>query len=99
MVTPQVPGGRSVRQAVFDNQAHGQRDNPLRVAATRWGEIGQISTEVTLAARTMVSRVDHLQIAGAVVEQAADVVQDAPAEVIPVTAMTATGAGTPAEVT
>jgi protein involved in polysaccharide export with SLBB domain len=98
MIAPQVPGGCPVRQAVFDDEADGQGDDPVRVVAARRGEVRQVSAEVQPAAGAAVPGVGHVQVAGPVVEQAADVMQDAVAEVIAVAAAAAAWTGAPAVV-
>jgi hypothetical protein len=73
VVSPEVPGGGPVRQAIFDDQTHGQRDDGLRVATARRGKVGEISTEVKAAATAMMSGIDNVEVARPVTREAAQI--------------------------
>jgi hypothetical protein len=70
----------------------------MRVTAARRGEIGQVGTEVQAAAGAVVSGVDHVQVARPVSGQAAQVVQEAVAEIVAVTTAPTARAGAAAVV-
>jgi hypothetical protein len=93
VVTPKVPSSRQVRQAIFDDQTHGHRDDGLRVATAWWGKTGEIGAKVKAAATATMSGIDNVEVARPVTREAAQVMQDAAAEIVAVAATAATGAG------
>src|SRR2546429_8364410 len=60
VVTPQVPAGGTVRQAIFDHQPHRQLDHAMGVLTPRWRQIREVRIEVLLTFRTVMLRIrDH----------------------------------------
>jgi hypothetical protein len=60
VVTPQVPAGGTVGQAIFDDKAHRQIDHAMGVMAPWWRQIREVRIEVLLAFRTVMLRIrDH----------------------------------------
>jgi hypothetical protein len=96
VVAPEVPGSRSIRQAVFDHEAHGQADDALGVMAPRGGEVGKVGAEIDAATHAAVLGVNDVQITGAVPAQAAEVMEDTAAQGVAVATTAAARAGTPA---
>ena len=92
MISPQVPGSGSVRQAILDDQTHRQRDDALGIMAARRGEVVHRGAEGHPAAVAAVSGINDVQVARAVVEQVAHIVQDAVAKVVAVATPAATRA-------
>src|SRR5712692_8664092 len=62
VVSPQVPAGWPVGQAVFDHQAHRHLDHTMRIMAAWQGQIGQIDVEVLMTFRTVVVRVRDQEV-------------------------------------
>jgi hypothetical protein len=62
VITPQVPAGGAIGQAIFDHQAHRQLDHPMGVVTPGWRHIAEIDVEVLAALRAGVRRVGHQQI-------------------------------------
>src|SRR2546430_3241918 len=59
VVTPQVPAGGTVGQAIFDDQSHRQIDHAMGVMTPRW-RLRQVRMEVLLTFRTVMLRIrDH----------------------------------------
>src|SRR5438128_9836968 len=46
VVSPQVPAGGTVGQAIFDHQSHRQINHAVGVLTARWRQIRQVSIEV-----------------------------------------------------
>jgi hypothetical protein len=63
MVTPQVPGGGAVRQAVLDHAAHCGSDNAVGVMTVGHGQIQHVGVEVMVAVPAIVLGIGHMQIA------------------------------------
>jgi hypothetical protein len=49
VITPQMPTGRAVGQAIFDHQTHGHVDHPMGVMTPWRGQIGEVDIEVFAA--------------------------------------------------
>ena len=77
MVAPQGPTGRAIRQAIFDHQAHGQRDGPVGVVTAGRGQIGQVGREIFPTPRTEVLGVGQVNLVRASRHQVAEVMQAA----------------------
>ena len=77
MVAPQGPTGRAIRQAIFDYQAHGQRDGPVCVVTAGRGQIGQVGREIFPTPRTEVLGVGQVNLVRASRHQVAEVMQAA----------------------
>src|SRR5215469_6818754 len=67
----------------------------MGVVAARRSEVREVGAEIQAAATTTVARVDHMQIAGPVQQDAAQVMQSAAAEVVAVAAAATGWAGSP----
>jgi hypothetical protein len=93
VVAPQVPGGGSVRQAIFNDEAHSHVNDPMRVVTARRGEFRNIGAEVQAAGAAAVAGVGQVQIAWPILEPASQVVQDPVANVVAVTTPPAARAG------
>src|SRR5712691_5349592 len=60
VVSPQVPAGGTVGQAIFDHQSHRQIHHAVGVLTARWRQIRQVSIEVLTTLRTVMLRIrDH----------------------------------------
>jgi hypothetical protein len=93
MVAPEMPGGGSIGQPVLDDQAHGQGDDPMRVATPGRGEVGHVGVEVGPTALAAVLGVDQMDVARPVAREAADVVEDAMPGAVAIAAAPAARAG------
>src|SRR4051812_12124990 len=93
MVTPEMPGGGSVGQPVLDDEAHGQGDDPMRVATTDRSEVGHVGVEVEPTALAAVLGVHQMDVTRPAAWEAADVVKDALPEVVAIAAAPAARAG------
>ena len=74
MITPEVPRGGAIGQAVFHHQSDSHGDDALCVMAARWGEVGQIGTEEDVAGGTVMLGVDHMKETGTVSNETAEIV-------------------------
>jgi hypothetical protein len=77
MITPQVPGGGAVRQAVFDDAPHRHRNDAVGVVAVGHGQIQHVGVEVVVAVPAIVLGIRHMQIAGPTPDSIAQFVQGA----------------------
>ena len=77
VVTPQVPGGRLVGQAVLGDQSDGQVLDAARVVALGQGQVGQIGREEEVAVAAVVPGEGDDQVDGASGAAVAQVVQGA----------------------
>jgi hypothetical protein len=93
MVAPEAPGGRSVREVVLHDMAHGQGDDAMRVAAARRSQVREVGAEVKPTELTTVPRVDDMDLARTVPREVTDVVKDAVPLVVAVTATPAARTG------
>src|SRR3990172_7038769 len=62
MIPPQMPRGRSVRQAVFHYQPNRRVNHPVRIVALRRGQVLHVGVEVTATSQAMVWGVSDLNI-------------------------------------
>src|SRR3984885_6928328 len=77
MIAPKMPGSESIGQAILDHQAHCQGNDALGVMTSRRCQIGHIGIEVELTKGTAMFRVGDMQVAGAILAQAANLVENA----------------------
>ena len=96
MVTPQMPGGGAVGQAILDHQTHGHGEDTLGIVAAGGGQPGEIGTEMELARRAVVPGVGQAKDTRSVAHQAAEVVQGASTKDVTITGASATRARSPA---
>jgi hypothetical protein len=75
VVTPQVPTGGLVGQAIFSDQADGPLLDALSVAAIRQSQIGKITGEARAAAEAAMPREGNDQIDGAIGPSIPEVVE------------------------
>ena len=75
MVTPQVPAGSLVSQAVFGHQADGQLLDAAGVQAFGQGQVGQLDAEAATAAGAAMLGVADNEIDGAIRAWVAQVMQ------------------------
>jgi hypothetical protein len=60
VVPPQMPAGRTVGQAIFDDKSHCQIDHAMGVLTPRWRQLREVRIEVLLTFRTVMLRIrDH----------------------------------------
>lgn len=64
MVSPQMPTGGAVREAVLHDQAHRQTDNAMGVTGLRQGQVGHIGVERLAAPGAAVDRIGEYKVAG-----------------------------------
>src|SRR6266436_6077678 len=62
VVAPQVPTRRTIRQAVFDHDAHRQSDHAVGILTARWGQITEVGAKVLATLRTVMLRIRDDQI-------------------------------------
>jgi hypothetical protein len=77
MVSPQVPTGRAIGQAVLDHEPHRQIDYAVGIVTARWCQIGEVSVEVLATFRTVVLRIGDEQVAGTPGVEVAEIMQRA----------------------
>ena len=75
MITPQMPTGHPVGEAVFDHHSHRQRNDPLGIVAPWRSQVDQVGTEIFLADRTVMLRVGEMNITRSPRNQIPNVVQ------------------------
>jgi hypothetical protein len=95
VIAPKMPGGGSIRQAVFGHKTHGQGDDALGVMAAGGREVGQVSAEVKATGRAAVFRVTDVKIAGPVPVRATNIVEESMSEGVAIAAATALRTATP----
>jgi hypothetical protein len=88
VVTPEVPRGDAIRQAVFDHHLHSQGDDPLGVVTSGGCEVRQISAEVKATGLAAVLRVKDVKVARPVSIWAAEVVENSMPQGVAITAPT-----------
>jgi hypothetical protein len=62
VIAPQMPTGRAIGQAIFDNQTHGHVDDPMGVMASWRGQISEVNVKVLAALRAVMRGIAHQQI-------------------------------------
>src|SRR5215813_3506783 len=62
VVAPEVPAGGAVRQAILDNEPHGEGHHAVGVVTARWGQIGEVRAKVLATLRTVMLGIGHQQI-------------------------------------
>ena len=62
MVSPKMPGGGAVSQAILDDAPHGGGDHAVGVMAVGHGQIQHVGVEVMIAAPAIVLGIGYLQI-------------------------------------
>jgi hypothetical protein len=77
MIAPQVPAGGLIRQAVLDDEAHGQRNNAMGVAGFGQRVFGRVRREVATALGAVMLRVDEMEVTRSGGDQVPHVVKDA----------------------
>src|SRR5262245_32018252 len=93
MVAPQVPTGGLVRQAVLDDEPHGQRDDAVRVAGLGQRVLGGVRREVAAAAGAVMLRVDEVEVTRSGRDQVPQVVKDAREDTVTRAPLAASRAG------
>ena len=94
MISPQVPTGRAVRQAVLSDEANGQLLDATGVEALGQCEVGQVGGEVTATGSASMSGEGDDQIDGAADAGIAEVVECACADPVSSGVPAAPGTGT-----
>ena len=61
VVSPQVPTGAAVGQAVLGYDSHGQVHHPVSIMAAGWGQVREVHAEVLATLRTIVLRIGDYQ--------------------------------------
>src|SRR5262245_61116825 len=79
MVTPEMPTGRLIGQAVFHDESDGQRDDAMGVMAFGQGVVGHVRVEVPTAASATMLGVTDFDVARAAGDQVPHVVEDSQA--------------------
>jgi hypothetical protein len=59
-----MPTGGTIREAIFDDDPHGQINHPMRVMTARRGAIGPIDVAMLPALGTVGTRVGHSEVNG-----------------------------------
>jgi hypothetical protein len=77
VITPQVPAGGLIGQAVLHNEPNGQCNDTMGVMGLGQGVVGHVRVEVLPAASATMLRVDDVDIARATSNQVSHVMQNA----------------------
>jgi hypothetical protein len=77
MIAPQMPGGRAVGQAIFDDQAHRKMHDATRIVTVGVSQVSQVRIEILAAAWTTMLGILNQQVDGMVAAEIAQVVQAA----------------------
>jgi hypothetical protein len=93
VIAPEAPTGRLIRQAVLDDQADGQLDDPLRGVTSGGGQVAAVGVEVPAAAGAVMLGVGQDDVAGPPGGQVAEVVEGPLKDPVAVGAMAAMQAG------
>ncbi len=64
MVAPEVPTGSLIREAVLDDQSDGQGHDPMGVAGSRRGQVGQVGGKEAAAPGAVMLRVGEPDVVG-----------------------------------
>ena len=75
MITPQVPTGGLIGQAVLHDESHGQGNDTMRVVGLGQSVLGGVRIEVLGALGAKVLRISQFDIAGSALNQIAHVMQ------------------------
>src|SRR5215471_5734284 len=62
VVAPEVPAGGTVRQAILDNEPHGEVHHTVGVLTAGWCQIGEVGAKVLATLRTVMLGIGHQQI-------------------------------------
>src|SRR5215468_1575862 len=62
VVTPQVPAGRPVGQAIFDHQPYRQIHHAVGVLSAGWRQVREVGAKVLATRRTVMLGIGHQQI-------------------------------------
>jgi hypothetical protein len=63
MVTPQMPTGGLIGQAIFHHQTHGQRDHPVGIVGLGPGHVRHVGVEVLAAVSAVMLRITQMDLA------------------------------------
>lgn len=77
MVSPQMPTGTAVREAVLHHQAYRQTDNPMGVTGLRRGQARHVGVERLAAPGAAVDRIGEHHVAGTPGDEVSQIVQRA----------------------
>ena len=77
MVTPEVPTGRSVGQAIFGDEADGQLLDPAGIQAVGQSQVGKVTGEATATAEAAMAGERDDQLNGAVGPRIPEVMEGA----------------------
>src|SRR5947209_3194447 len=77
VVTPEVPSGGAVGEAVLDDQTDSGVDDPAGVVTPGVGQVGYVGVEVASARGAVVSGVEHDEVPRPACERVAEVVERA----------------------
>jgi hypothetical protein len=75
VVTPQVPAGGTVGQAILDHEPHGEVHHAVGVLTARWCQIGEVYVKVLATLRTVMLRIRNDKIPRTPQVEIAQVVQ------------------------
>src|SRR5215470_9017418 len=89
VVTPQVPAGGPVGQAVFDHQPYRQINHAVGVLTAGWRQIREVGIKVLATLRTVVLRIGDDEIAWTPEVEIAQVVQRPLKLLVPIGGVTA----------
>src|SRR5215813_4897122 len=62
VVAPEVPAGGTVRQAILDDEPHGEVHHAVGVVTAGWCQIGEVRAKVLATLRTVMLGIGHHQI-------------------------------------
>src|SRR4030042_4123944 len=92
VVPPEMPTGRTVRQAVLHHQPHGHRPDTVRVVALGRSQVRHVHVEVPLALTAIMLRVPKLKITRSLQNQITEIVEGPLHGPMKIAASTALGA-------
>src|SRR5271154_6059284 len=97
VVTPQMPTGHAIGEAVLDYQSHGGLLHPVGVMTLGRGQVGQISSKGTPTGPTAMRRVADMDVNRSSAEGVTEIM-NGPGGHPPATSTPTTGGAAPAEV-
>src|SRR4029450_9074997 len=95
VVTPQVPTGRAVGQAVLDHDADRQIDHPVGILTARRGQTREVGAKVLATLRTVMLGIGHQQIPRTPHVEIPQIMQRPMSLLVPIGRVTTTGARLP----
>ena len=83
MVSPEVPTGGLIGQAVLHDQPNGQRHDPMGIEGLGRGQVGHVGGEIVAALSAVMLGIGELDVAGPAPQRVAEIMQGAGKDPIP----------------